>query len=330
MNSGAVWPTSVTVLRFSTDSSAFRGIDRTLDVLESWNMEPTDFIDFYTAKMLRKNGRKPAPLTLKGKASSLRVCASITHAETCAALCAHMQGREAAGQVLDVLSARMTPGAMQKVVYALLDLADFARAKGWPVPAVTRADLPGSNPQKPIVVYTELEVATVLAHAKVLHGLRWELFLETLIGTGRRVGEVLGLEWSWLRLDAKPPHFHLPNTKNVRQAYVPLSSALVKAWGSEGVAGLHTPQGRQFGRSPDVYPFPWTYSCVQDMFTRYCKRIDVESRGFHNFRHTKATEMLTKGVPIQAVASLLGHANVATTDRLYNHTDALSYAQYVE
>ena len=85
----------------------------------------------------------------------------------------------------------------------------------------------------------------------------------------------------------------------------------------------------RFLRDPAVYPFPWTYPVAHRIFSHYCKRVGVESRGFHNFRHTRATSMLARGVPIQAVSSLLGHSSVATTDKIYNHTSSLDFARYI-
>jgi integrase len=236
-----------------------------------------------------------------------------------------IQTREGVQTLFDRAHARMSSGSARAIYDMLLDFARYCDAMGWPVPPVTLEDRPAVNPQRPIEVYTAEEVGLILRNARVVHGPRWELFLATLAHTGRRVGEVLGLEWAWLNLSADVPHFNLPTTKNGRQAYVPLSAELRELWRDASL-----PEGRgQFGRDPSVYPFPWTHSCVHKMFTRYCARIGVRSRGFHCFRHTKATELLAAGVPLQAVSALLGHSNVATTDRLYNHATALDYARYL-
>ena len=79
-----------------------------------------------------------------------------------------------------------------------------------------------------------------------------------------------------------------------------------------------------------TFPFPWVYNSVHGRFERLCTRLGIEHRGLHCFRHTLITKRLASGVPIQAVAALAGHSSVATTDRRYNHTSALSYAAYVD
>jgi integrase len=192
---------------------------------------------------------------------------------------------------------------------------------------------PAKGPQKAITVYTPEEVSALVSTARG-RSLRWWAFLATVAHTGRRVGEVLNLEWAWLHLDAEVPHFELPTTKNKRQAYVPLGSLLLdEVFTPEHVAKLRTAHGGrewEFRRDPEVYPFPWTYTCVAKMLARHCERIGVENRGFHCLRHTKATALLAKGVPIQAVSALLGHASIATTDRIYHHATALTYAAYLE
>ncbi|MGZ4518860.1 MAG: tyrosine-type recombinase/integrase [Mycobacteriaceae bacterium] len=291
-------------------------------------MDTQPFTDWYAARRARTSGKPPARNTVRTKAQRLRTCAEVMGATSCENLATLIQSRQGVDALLDRLHARMSPGSARVAVDMLSDFARYCDAMGWPVPPLTAADRPGANPPKPIVVYTEEELHTLLLHARVAHDQRWWLFLETLVGTGRRVGEVLGLQYAWLNTSAEPPHFHLPTTKNGRQAYVPLNAHLLELWTPERIKSLKHDHRSQFGRDPEMYPFPWTYTCAHRMFVRYCARVGVESRGFHCFRHTRATTMLAKGVPLQAVSALLGHANVATTDRVYNHTNALTYAEY--
>jgi integrase len=46
---------------------------------------------------------------------------------------------------------------------------------------------------------------------------------------------------------------------------------------------------------------------------------------FHNLRHTHASRLVTRGVPLQVVAAQLGHADTRITERYYAHL-APSYA----
>lgn len=293
-------------------------------------MDTQPFVDWYTSRRIRVSGRAPSPHTLRTKRSRINQIARTMGAETLESLGNILSSRQAVDGLLDRFAGTISPGSQRIVVDALADFARYCEAMGWPVPPLTKNDRPGPNPPKPIVVYTDAEIERLLLHARPVYGPRWELFLETLVGTGRRISEVLGLEFAWLNTSATPPHFHLPTTKNGQQAYVVLSERLASLWTPQTVQELQTAPPRLIKRDLLTYPFPWTYQVAHRIFTTYCERVGVESRGFHCFRHTKATEMLARGVPIQAVSAILGHASVATTDRIYNHTSALSYAQYVQ
>ncbi len=185
------------------------------------------FVDWYTSRRLRSTGRAPSPQTLRTKRSRLNQVARTLNATGLENLATILQSRQVLDAFLDGLAARVTPGTQRIVIDALADFGRYCAAMGWPVPPLTANDRPGPNPPKPIVVYTDAEASRrCCCTRRVVQGTRWWLFLETLIGTGRRISEVLGLEFGWLNLTADPPHFHLPTTKNGRQAYVPLNAHL--------------------------------------------------------------------------------------------------------
>lgn len=50
-----------------------------------------------------------------------------------------------------------------------------------------------------------------------------------------------------------------------------------------------------------------------------CKEIGINVITFHNLRHTFATRLFEKGVPIKTVQALLGHADIETTQNIYVH-----------
>lgn len=289
-----------------------------------------EFLEWYANRYQRKHGRRPAASTMRSKRSRLTGCVNQGGLEGCVGLATVTGDRERVSVLLDQLSARMTPGSLRHVVDALRELGAWAVAKG----IITRCELtaddtPPNNPRKAITVYTDDEVDRMIAAARG-RSLRWWAFLATLAESGRRVGEVLGLEYMWIHPLADPPHIALPYTKNRRQAYVPLTRLLREEVLTAEVLGALKSSDSSFKRDPGVYPFPWSYNCAAKMLARHCKVTGVQNRGFHNFRHTKATSLLAKGVPIQAVSALLGHSNVATTDRIYSHVSALDFARYVD
>ncbi len=50
-----------------------------------------------------------------------------------------------------------------------------------------------------------------------------------------------------------------------------------------------------------------------------CKEIGINTITYHNLRHTYATRLFEKGVPIKTVQALLGHADIETTQNIYIH-----------
>jgi integrase/recombinase XerD len=171
-----------------------------------------------------------------------------------------------------------------------------------------------------------MERLLLFARARGHH--RFWMMLVTLIDTGRRVNEVLGLRWEDLKLDAEPPHFDLPHTKNKRQQYVPLTLRLREdVFTPANIERCKSKGNPKFKQDIAEVPFPWQYQAAHDLLQRICAAAEVMFKSFHVFRHTRATTMLAQGVPIQAVSSLLGHASVATTDRIYNHAHSLDYVR---
>ncbi|QIB68565.1 site-specific integrase [Aminipila butyrica] len=54
---------------------------------------------------------------------------------------------------------------------------------------------------------------------------------------------------------------------------------------------------------------------------RYYKRIGIDNKGFHTYRHTFCTNLCKKGVPLQTAYKLLGHSNINVTARFYVNID---------
>jgi integrase len=75
---------------------------------------------------------------------------------------------------------------------------------------------------------------------------------------------------------------------------------------------------RRGGRTP---VFTSSTSTLSSGFRRAVKgtRFDKHGIGFHVLRHSIASRLLSKGVPVSAVAAILGHSTPKTTFDLYAH-----------
>ena len=159
------------------------------------------------------------------------------------------------------------------------------------------------------------ECELLLSHAKgviremVLIGLR----------TGMRQGEIRGLQWSsvdWLNRSVAIRH-SLDNFKKVlvppksnRTRHIPLDTDVYEMlYRRKGGTG-HVFLARD-GR-------PFTNYRVNYEITRLCKRAGLRKIGWHTLRHTFASHLAMRGVPLPAVKELMGHASITTTMR-YAH-----------
>src|SRR3712207_4672836 len=117
-------------------------------------LQPADFETFgrvHAARKRRQTGRELRPATVYHKQMHLAAVARMMGCPDPLALGRLLQDRKAVEDLLDRLGSKMSPGAMRSPVYALLDFADFARGQGWgDTFALTKADVPKPNPQKPI------------------------------------------------------------------------------------------------------------------------------------------------------------------------------------
>ncbi len=153
--------------------------------------------------------------------------------------------------------------------------------------------------------------------------------------TGMRRGEVLGLRWRDLDLDA--------GRVSVRQALISVAYEVsisdVKTGTSRRTIDIDvgvvqvlrdwwktrteerdgtepTSQDLVFVKADGTSMHPDIFS---QLFDRTVAKIDVPAISLHDLRHTHATLLLKAGVHVKVVSERLGHANVAFTMNVYQH-----------
>ncbi len=55
------------------------------------------------------------------------------------------------------------------------------------------------------------------------------------------------------------------------------------------------------------------------MIVRRLRKAGIADASFHTLRHTHASNLLSRGVPLPAVSARLGHADANVTARVYSH-----------
>ena len=167
------------------------------------------------------------------------------------------------------------------------------------------------------------QIATVVA---ACDRLRDRFLFSLLAGSGLRVGEALGLRHS--DIDAADRLVAVVSRLNSNRARakgaggrrVPVSAGVIRGYADY----LHG----EYGDLDSDYVFvnlwsgpighPLTYASVYDLVGRIRQRTGIMF-GPHTFRHSYATELLRRGVAVEVVQHLLGHASIATTGDAYAH-----------
>ena len=169
--------------------------------------------------------------------------------------------------------------------------------------------------------------------------------------TGLRLGELLGLKWENLNLDAG--YLRVCQTVNRLKAFDSTTSAKTQIVVGEPktknskrtisllanmVSLLKEHKTRQdiekecsFGAYQDNgFVFcnelgqPLDPRTFADFFKRMLKKAGIANINFHGLRHTFATRALEKGIPAKTVSELLGHSSIVITMDLYTHvTDSV-------
>jgi integrase len=168
----------------------------------------------------------------------------------------------------------------------------------------------------PVMDYLSADECTlILSHAD---GIVREKIL-TALRTGMRQGELKGLQWSsidWQNQSLAIRHSQcdyakeLTSPKSNRERHIPMDvdvyEMLIERKRDTGYVFLDT-DGRPFNAH--------RMAC---RLARVQKKTGLRKIGWHTLRHTFASHLVGRGVPLTAVQILMGHSNVSTTMR-YAH-----------
>ena len=147
--------------------------------------------------------------------------------------------------------------------------------------------------------------------------LRDHAILELLYGGGLRVGEIVALGQEDLNLDVARI---LVRGKGDKERIVPLGSkavAAVERYLALGRPGLVRKGLVQRALFLSVRGKPLTRQWVWEMVRGTAKVCGVKASP-HTLRHSFATHMVEHGADLRSVQTLLGHADIATT-QVYTH-----------
>lgn len=233
--------------------------------------------------------------------------------------------------IQDGLSAR----SVQRYHTVVKQVLDYAYKQGIiNENPILRVELPKAPRTQHGTAYTIEEVLTLF---KVVKNERLAPVIHLAAWYGLRRGEILGLTWNNVDLDACTMDICQTVTRVNELVIAPrtkTSSSLRRLWLTEETCQLLRQLRHQqlvervkFGESYIVNDFVFKMENGDMMKPEYVsitfKKL-LEENGlrhirFHDLRHTAATLLLESGVQIQDVSRYLGHSNISVTMDVYGH-----------
>lgn len=230
------------------------------------------------------------------------------------------------GYIAGLEAEGLAPATRARRLSSLKQLFRFAHEEGW------RADNPTlqiTGPARVRKLPSTLSIAEVdaLLEATLVHGrnthdrLRNQCLMQILYATGLRVTELVSLPVAALRGD---PRMLLVLGKGGKERMVPLSPparTAITAW----LAHLDKTQEDTARPSPFAFPSRGKsghltrvrfFTLIKELCTT--AKIDPARVTPHTLRHAFATHLLQNGADLRAIQTLLGHADIATTE-IYTH-----------
>lgn len=205
----------------------------------------------------------------------------------------------------------------------------FAFEEGWrPDNPAIRIKGPGRDARLPktlTVGEVDRLIEAAYRHGRDSERARNVCLLEVLYATGMRVSELVGLPVAAARGN---PQVLLVRGKGDKERIVPLSASArdaVAAWLAVRDAAQEKAAGS--GRAPSRFLFPSTgksghltrhrfYLLIKELAA--AAGIPPSKVTPHTVRHAFATHLLANGADLRVIQTLLGHADVSTTE-IYTH-----------
>jgi integrase len=221
---------------------------------------------------------------------------------------------------------RRAPYRANRVLQLCVRLFSLATKWGWcdrnPCSGVER-----NREEKRHRYLSAQEIERLTAALSAHHDQQAADIFRMLLLTGARKGEVLAMRWNDIALAAGTWTKPASATKQKSLHHVPLS-APARVLLARRLAAAKP--GAEF-----VFPSPRADRPVRlghqvDLerdWLALCKAAHITGARVHDLRHTYASQLVNMGVSLEAIGKLLGHTQIATTQR-YSHlrTDVLAAA----
>jgi len=162
---------------------------------------------------------------------------------------------------------------------------------------------------------TEEDIKSVKACAS-----EWECdFIDIILKTGARRGEILDLKWEEVDFDNNFLVLWTRKRKNgeKQSRLMPLSSELHNILLRRKEDELNTEY--VFTNPKDGQKYNKDQDAIRDMMKNLCKKAEIKKFGFHALRHFISKKLMKSGkASISDIQNFLGHQRATTTDLYLN------------
>lgn len=212
-----------------------------------------------------------------------------------------------------LLDRGLKPSTVNRKLSALSKLLKVAVEHGASVPTLRLKHL--KEPQHRIRWFTVEEETAILSWLIENGETDGADFVQLLIETGLRLGEMLALSWDKVFLqptEGGRPYILVWRSKTSRESKVPLTET------AQDIL-RHRQESADGGL---VWP-GWDHRRVEDLWNRLRDGLGIDREKDPQFvphacRHTFCSRLVQRGVPLVTVKELAGHSSIATTMR-YSH-----------
>lgn len=194
----------------------------------------------------------------------------------------------------------------------------------------------------------EIEIFTLEEQKKLLNsldGYKYRMLIILALGTGLRIGELLGIQWNDINFNENnltvkravkrtasqnisndKPRYILGDLKT-KTSYriVPIPINIIKE-----LKLHHRIQNEEKMKCHELYVDNdlvfanelgelLQISTIQKSYNKLLKDCKMSHKKFHALRHTYATRLFERNVPLKTVQILMGHSNIKITADVYTH-----------
>lgn len=192
-----------------------------------------------------------------------------------------------------------------------------------PLEKVTAPKVQLNRPTTAINPFTETELAKIIENANGY----MKNFIQFMVATGMRPGEIVALKWNDInferkKIDVERTRIRSKQPKEIKDGSTKTDSS------DRGIDMLTLAeeallrQKELTGKYEYIFinqskkPF-YAHDIVGVNFDKILKKSGVEDRPLYNLRHTFASQLISNGADITWVSKMLGHKDVSITLKIY-------------